>query len=130
MKITPKLKELVKQEAKNIKKHASKAELNKLNFNGLNPVGFGGCIYGQMTGHCFSDRADYLIKKCASRIYKTYSVTDPSPKLLQQSRVTQRNQMDNYMWSPIEMFIANTPNLKDNKNLIAYLKGEKRTLSI
>ncbi len=59
----------VVQEVNNIKKYATKSEINKLDFDNLIPDSHSRCIYGQMTGDCRSSRASNLIyKSCKSYI--------------------------------------------------------------
>lgn len=61
---------LVIQEAKNLRKLATREEKDQLNLVTLNPRNEWKCIYGQMTGSCFSDRAEELIVKSCQRVYK------------------------------------------------------------
>lgn len=56
------LKQLVVQEATVLKREASIKELMRLDFNSLDPQLTQSCIYGQMTGHCDSTRAQKLMQ--------------------------------------------------------------------
>lgn len=66
--ITKKLRKQVIKEALNLRKYATKEEISKLNINTLNTMESDLCIYGQMTGDCFSERAIELLNKCAKPI--------------------------------------------------------------
>lgn len=52
------------EEITNLKQYATKEEINKLDFTDLNPNLRYSCIYGQMTGNCWSPRALELITLC------------------------------------------------------------------
>lgn len=68
--ITQKLKELVVDEALKLRKYATKEEKERLDFETMICTETG-CIYGQMTGNCYSERALLLKSKCA----KPYSAS-------------------------------------------------------
>ena|SRR6187402_3229214 len=117
---------LVKEEAKNLKKNATEKELKYLNFETLNPNNLFNCIYGQIGGNCDSIRSIELQKKCCSRVYKrggdlSDSKVNGSPKRL--SRYSY--------WSPIEVFITQESNKENgnNERLVKYLKGETNRLN-
>lgn len=106
----------VAKEARALRKHATKKELELLNFETFDGGDVKKCIYGQMTGDCDSDRASELIQLCApiyfegsSGGYKTNSV------------------FEIFRYSPIERYVAQYVSEK-NKNLIAFLKGERKDL--
>jgi len=124
------MQKLVKEEATNLLKYAKKKELNNLNFERLNPESIFSCIYGQMTGDCFTDRSTKLITKCASRVYKYDS--NFGNNTLKNNKINgspKEEDRDDY-WSPIEVFIATKVNQNNgnNKMLVDYLKGERKTL--
>ena len=52
------LLDAVKIEANNLRTLATQEEKNKLDFYNLDGVNYYKCIYGQMTGHCSSERAN------------------------------------------------------------------------
>lgn len=127
-----KLIELVKQEAISLKANATKAELKKLNINTLDSNESDLCIYGQMTGHCESDRAHILIEKCCERVYKPKYDCE----LIEEVKLNgkPKNLVDlgytrllRYV-SPIETFIFHNENVwnevENNKILIDFLKGK------
>lgn len=129
---------LVKQEDKNLKKHALKKELKRLDFESLDPSYGSTCIYGQATGSCNSDRAIKLINSCAKRTYsgslKNGMIKGSTLKVNGQIDIDKRlaSYFGGYTsWSPIEVFILNNKNTKkesNNKALIDYLKGDRKTL--
>ena len=129
------MKDLVKQEAKNLKKLAFKTELKKLNFERLNSKSPRKCIYGQMSGNCYSKRAGTLIQKCALRVYKTGLLYEPfreaklngSPEEYAVRISTESIKFH----SPIEVFIAqnNENQEENNKRLIRFLKDKTKTLN-
>ena len=137
MKKDPILEELVIKEATNLKKHATKQELAKLDYYRLSGDSITNCIYGQMTGNCGSSRSYRLIKKCCIKVYnvnKGYSnilidntlngkpenLKRPSDRLL-------------YYVSPIEKFLYfykkdSDTNSTKIKKLVAFLKDETKEL--
>ncbi len=123
---------LVKKEAKNLRKLATPEELNQLNFDVLNPQSEYRCVYGLMTGHCFSDRANLLISECAPRVYihtpEAESDNSILAKKLNGKLKEPRKEMIH--WSPIETFIYKLKNQKSgaNERLVKYIKGEIKTL--
>jgi len=125
-----KLKELVKEEAKKLRKHATREELYKLNFGNLVPSSQFSCIYGQLTGNCFSNRATDLIEECCDRVYERSSeITDSAMNSAILGKSPKRLQRYLY-FSPIEIFIHRPENkTTNNAHLIAYLKGETRKLN-
>lgn len=129
------MQQLVKEEAKNLKKNATKEELNKLDFDYLSPESRSSCIYGQMTDSCFSSRAAQLIFKCTKRVYKNDSTLENNLKDAPVNGIptkerTQTGENTSY-WSPIEVFISQDVNINNGNNLalIKYLRGETKTLN-
>jgi len=126
------MKRLVIQEAKNLKRYATKNELSYLDFDNLKPDNKGGCIYGQMTGNCFSRRAEDLIIRCAPRVYKINSVGQtPALYGLINNRLNGKPSYEKARYtyfSPIEVFIYNNRNKENNKRLIDYLKDKNNNL--
>ena len=127
-----KFPKLVIDEAKNLKKFATLEELAKLNIENFNPQASRNCIYGQMTGICYSSRATTLIKTCAKRVYRpgndnndtlTTAKINGSPKKYS----IENRYGDDLFWSPIEVSIARASS-EMNTKLIAFLKGERKRL--
>lgn len=121
---------LVIEEATQLKLSATADELKDLSFDQLDPLNPGRCIYGLMTGDCFSSRAKKLIKKCAKRVYKS----DDSVPLRNLQLNGKPNGKRDIQWSdyfsPIEVFIAQRDNKKNIKRLIDFLKGKTDTLTL
>lgn len=123
------MKQLVIEEATNLKKNAKKSELRNLNFNNLDSSHVNHCIYGQMTGYCNSERSIDLMKKCASRVYKTETAIAPIYTSKVNGSPKNLSRID--FWSPIEVFIDNPVNKKNGNNelLVKFLKGEINKLN-
>lgn len=121
------LKELVIEEAKNLKKHASKEELNKLDFSKLNPDHEDNCIYGQMTGCCWSNRTISLLNKCTVP-FSHHLINYFSPLKDRFTYSPFQEERSGVDFSPIEFYICK-PKSK-NETLIKYLKGELEELTI
>lgn len=116
---------LVIEEAKNLRKKATKEELDNLDLLNFIADSEFGCVYGQMTGSCFSQRATTLIKSCCSKVHKS-GVYNLSKAAVNGSPETlSRNEF----WSPIECFIWGKDSEDESvQNLFAYLRGEIKTL--
>ncbi len=116
---------LVKREAKKLIKYATPEERSKLSFGALFPSNIHLCIYGQMTGYCFSNRATDLLNKCI-KPYSTDLVDDANSSHSIFLEGTSRD------FSPIEVFISLGTNKVNgnNRKLIEFLKGESDTLDL
>jgi len=126
------LKNLAKEEAENLRKNATKKELSHLSLADLDASNVHSCIYGQLTGSCFSTRAHKLIDACCTKVYKV------NPKkltnLIKSSTLGDKpeDQIVGYLrkyayFSPLEKaLLYMTYNQKSN--LISYLKGETNKL--
>lgn len=95
---------LVDQEIANLKKYATKEEIDNLNLDDFCATGERSCIYGQMTGSCYSERANYLIGKCAPFLYKNPKSLPFTESPLNGRPVKNREKYKHF--SPIEVFIA------------------------
>lgn len=126
-----KFPKLVIQEAKALKENATEKEIHNLDFETLDSENANRCIYGQMTGICFSQRATELIQKCAERVYKEGPMDGDyvhDGAILNGSPVGM-NRFSYF--SPIEVFISKaqtTENDEANKKLIQFIKGEIKNL--
>lgn len=116
------MRQLVTEEATNLKKHATQEELNKLDFNRLNPGRIDLCVYGQMTGYCHTKRAEELMRTCCKRVYNT----DAGSVRNCSVNGSPENKNRHSFWSPIEVFIDQYRNQNNgnNEQLIKFLKGE------
>lgn len=119
--ITRELKEKVLLEAQGLREHATTEEKSKLDFSTLKPNDVTLCIYGQMTGDCFSERAECLCKK----------VTYPYSSALQDGyRTVNWHYYDGSLrkLTPIEFYI--TEEGAKNETLISFIKGELQNLTV
>lgn len=115
------LNELVKQEADNIKLHATELEKSKLLLVRLNPESKRECVYGLMTGNCFSDRASELLNLCAMECVD--DIEDVFEIIGKVKYSATRN-----FFSPLEYYINQKD--ADNRQLIKYIKGQTDTLTL
>lgn len=113
------LKEDVRKEAEALKVHATKEELGRLDFESLDPSHADHCVYGQMCGECWSDRAIGLIHLCTEKF-----LTDSILRCADEAEQYEKY----HTYSPIEAYLMQ-PSAR-NANLIAYLKGESETLEL
>ena len=122
------LKSLVIDEAQKLLIHATAQERGLLDFKTLSTLSDTGCIYGQMTGNCFIKRAAKLLNLCA--IPYTSSVSELEATTAKKFVVGEDrlNSRKNAALSPIEFYIT-TPNAQ-NATLIAFLRGERETLTV
>lgn len=111
--------EQVTIEAKNLRMEATYMERSNLNFNHLNSSTH--CVYGQMTGYCFSTRAKELICLCAARVY----TCNNSSNIIGTLNGVPKPENRGSFWSPIECFIDIDINAANgnNERLLEYLKG-------
>ena len=126
------LKKLVIAEAIALVGNTTKVERNFLDFDDLDPRLHTGCIYGQMTGSCFSPRAHELIKKCAPKLINGEIGGYVTPLIMRKpikGKIRQNKISRATYWSPIEVFIATEEKVEDVKSLIKFLKGKSKTLT-
>lgn len=131
MKTTNKtLNQLVIDEATNLKKNAKKKELANLQFKSLDTQNYQSCIYGQMTGDCFNERAIKLIEKSCERIFLDDEAIEG--KITGTLNGCPKKERREKYWSPIEVFIDKKRNKNNgnNKRLIDFLKGKTKTLKL
>jgi len=133
------LNALVLAEAKKLKTNAKSYELAELNFAYLDSQQKDRCIYGQMTGNCFNDRAIELITKSCKRVFTDKSADDDFKDKRMGAVKGELNgkPKESYSarmgyWSPIEVFIdmPRNKNNGNNERLVAFLKGETKTLTL
>ena len=124
------LDELVIEEATLLKKHATRQELNNLDYDNLDGSYKYSCIYGQITGNCTNKRANQLIYKCAKRIYLSDEEDTFGGKLNgAPEKITNDSNRLFYYVSPIEKFLymyKKHTDLQSTKvrKLVKFLKGE------
>lgn len=133
----------VKAEAEKLKNTATATELARLNIKYVRPDSHSHCIYGQITGSCFSGRATALIMACTPRYFErdviewvcTQDEKMPVNEAIRfangtvvESFASDRQQRWPMHYSAIEAYIC-TEGAKI-KNLVGYLKGETDTLEL
>ena len=116
---------LVREEASLISQHATEEEKGRLIFKDLSPGSMYRCVYGQMTGNCFSRRAVELLNLCA----KPYTL---SPENL----IEPKNPEEGFIFEPncamrcfsaLEYFISRHENKRyNNAHLIDFIQGRIR----
>ena len=121
----------VRKEVLLLKKHATESQLQKLNFYYLDYNDVNNCIYGQMTGHCRSEDAQFLIEKCCTRyIHNELSIRKVEFNEFQDSINGTEAPIGYAMLyiSSLEMYIG----MKGSKpeNVIRFLKGKVQKLSL
>lgn len=135
----------VAKEAVALKKNATKVELGKLEIEELDPNNRHECIFGQITGDCFSARASELIHKCCKRYFLSNNENgetigrlgedarlvdfvngDAIPEVTNAGELLQHRKKFIFHLSSIEAYIF-LPTAK-NKNLIDFLKGNRTDL--
>jgi hypothetical protein len=126
------MKKLATEEAINLKQRATKEELQKLSFEELSPMDETRCVYGQMTGDCYNERAVELIVGCCPRVYKVstrWGGLDPEAELNGVPVVTDKRCVSYH--SAIEMIIVKeNGGIDAQEKLIAFLKDETQTLEL
>jgi predicted nucleic acid-binding Zn-ribbon protein len=121
-------KGFIKDEADNLRRHATTEELARLNFRVLRPKSKHLCIYGQMTGDCYSVRAAELLNLCSKPYSKAaHAIARSVADDYGRDRVADEIGR-NRDYSPIETYICE-PN-SNIKGLIEYLKSESSTLKL
>jgi len=133
----------VKAEATKLRDLATEEEKDRLNAGDLVPRIYSHCIYGQMTGDCFSPRASYLISACCRSFFTSQIGLDeyePSAEAALSAHAStqymedvsegsfEHQRADGKFYSSIEAYIM-IPEAK-NAELIAYLKGETDILAL
>lgn len=128
----------VTNEAIMLRENATKEELAKLDFKHLDTMSQWGCIYGQTTGDCFSQRAAELIQLCCPRYFHKGAVnhfndfhnvaTNANGTAVVNFKKSRTGiDRNKKYYSAIEAYIT-LPTAK-NRNLIAYLRGQAETLT-
>lgn len=109
----------VKQELDNIKKLATKEEIDNLDTRTFKHTNSYLCIYGQMTGNCQSTRARDLYKK--SYINVGYDSIDLTYIPFKNQDLTLTKVNGNF--TPLEKYLYMVKESM-HKKIIAYLKGD------
>lgn len=128
------MKALAMEEAYMLKQHATKEEIGSLRIDRFDPDNYEECIYGQITGNCYSVRALELIKECCTKVYEP---KDRTENLLTNSVLNgkpydiEAHSRKYKYHSPIECLIINDEvGGACAEKLIAFLKDETKELSL
>lgn len=125
------LRSLVIEEAINLKTHTTDEEKKSLNFHFLDEDSSYNCLYGQMTGNCFSKRASELITKCATKVYKSnisnFSLMQGAELNGKPELIIGRVRRDKY-FSPIEIFLVEENKSKNVERLFDFIQGKSEKL--
>ena len=127
--INAELNKLVIAEATNLKKYTTDRERDRLSFERLKTQDRTLCVYGQMTGGCYSDRAIALIEFSCERVF---TVVEKGIYLSGKLNGSPIDTYRGHYWSPIEIFIDKKRNKNNgnNERLIAFIKGKTKTLNL
>lgn len=121
------IKKAVIHEVKMLRQHATEDEINRLNFHMLDGTKSYDCIYGQLTGNCYSQRAIELINECVykRRFYSSTAILNYD-FTVKEARVMKQNSSIYYerygAYTSLEVFIVLYP--KYNKSIIDALEGK------
>lgn len=122
--ISHKLKKRVLKEASLLKQHLTSEELQTLKYNrfAIYPDNYDTCIYGRLTGDCFSKRAHELLSKCAIWPYSMEIGQFHKTSMGVNRWISYRQDMRE-AFSPIEYYIYH----REEKIpiLVEYILGER-----
>lgn len=111
--------EEVKKELRTIKRRATPQEKSQLDLSTFNFDDGDHCIYGQMTGDCYSNRAKHLMPKSYSQIFQpSAGVTDLNQRVNYKHLATKKGKS----FTALEIYLFD--NKSDHAKIIAYIKGE------
>lgn len=116
------------EEATKLRKYATRNEKENL-VGDISSYDNRRCIYGKMTGDCYSERAGELIMQCATRVYEI----DALPMVLQKlNGAPYQTHRRNFAYhSPIEVLIAQQDCGDEAKRLLVpFIKGETKSIKI
>lgn len=119
-----KLRELVLEEAGKLRRFATLEERQRLTIRQIEPDSPQDCIYGQMTGYCFSKRAAELLAQCAVPYsYKPFRFAPPT-----RADFIKPPTEDFRNFSPVECYIL-TSSAKIIP-LAEFIRGDRDTLTV
>jgi len=118
--------DMVRHEVEQLKIHLTDEQKGKLDKATFKPTHSEHCVYGQITGDCFSHEAAKLVDACAVSIGVADCPLDVKSFDLPPS---ERGFFDGYApigFTPLEKYIYGSP----KHNILEYLKGEADTLQL
>lgn len=110
----------VRAEIKRIKRLATSEEIDRLDFSKFSHTNVMTCIYGQMTGHCYSDRARAIMPKSFNEISPGFDDATKYKELTFKKG-------DDFTYMEKYLYIC-SPNTR--KHIIDFLKGKVKVLCI
>lgn len=114
--------QMVKNELDTIKAKATKYEIEKLNFRSFSHNLSNRCIYGQMTGSCYSERAKELMPKTFDDIDNTWDDWYYIPFSRQKMKKGEAyTALEKYL------YMVKAPM---HEKIIEYLKGETSEITL
>jgi len=119
---------LVKIELSNLMVYASENERRSINVNYLYPTASNYCIYGQMTGSCFSERALELVKKCAIPVSETIEYRKAELDHLNSPEKFGEDAEGRDYFSALEVYIVTEHGRERKKEIVDFLKGYRQDL--
>lgn len=132
---------LSRHEVIQLKKHATREELNRLDKDIFSPTKSDTCIYGLMTGDCYNDRSlelqkksikedigfnsviGYIKYKRMKECLNSYGIGIESYNNSINKPINEDAIISRY-FTPLEFYIS----YSNNHNIIKYLKGEEKRL--
>lgn len=112
---------LVLDELEAIKTKATKEEIDRLDFTTLDVKNNFKCIYGQMTGDCFSKRAKELMPKSFDYLFGTLGDKD--------YRFQNQSFEKGESFTALEKYLGMCDSVM-HKKIIQYLKGEIQEIKL
>lgn len=126
------IKECAHVELVNLRKHATKDEIDKLVRERFFPTNRRHCVYGQMTGDCFSTRAHELIRLCAPVMLEGHLRFDTVFKKVAISTVETRKD-GRMAYSPVEVLLMlyyGKGKFEKFTHILNFLKGTGKTVRL
>lgn len=138
----------VMHEIEMLKKHSTKAEKNRLNFDKFSPHVAQQCIYGQITGDCRSKRAHELMELSCVKIFDLSAsdcdiiyesmhmntvlkyVTGPFKSQGWDKPLSYIPKLINRYFDYLSVLEGYIQLDRNNKEIIQYIKGEIDTLNL
>lgn len=122
----------VEKEARNIKKFATEEEKQKLNFGRLAESQATQCYYGLMTGDCRQERAKKLMQQCCTVFFSNPATCIEGLSIAEngKERIKKRDYSFYVVFSSLETFGLIYSGNKEAAKIIAFIKGERKTLKI
>lgn len=120
----------VRLEIDAIKKYATEKEIARLSKENFNANFINTCIYGLMAGDCFNERANELVKKCATGLGPSLSTKIPEENTFLK-RPRSGIKGGSPIFSKLELHLmlnSRSENNSYNHLIIDYIKSERTEL--